>query len=63
MGGLVFKIRAKRGAIEVGHEKLLRDKGYLKGGVLLEREGGRFSKLFHHFSFFCLVNIYACCNQ
>ena len=58
-------------------KKLLRDKGLVERvGVLLERGGGGGgSKVFHQFSFgkaffhdhwntfFCLVNIQACCNQ
>ena len=54
-------------------KKLLRNRGLVERGVLLERG---FSKLFYQFffrkacfhnywntSFFCLVNIQACCSQ
>ena len=56
-------------------KKLLRTRGLVERGDLLERGGGEGSKLFHQFSlrkacfqyywnaFFCLIIIHTCCNQ
>ena len=67
-GSFVFKISTKRGVMK----KLLRDRGLVERGVLLESGGfqivssvflqkSMFSLLLEYF--FCLVNIHACCNQ
>ena len=73
-GGVLFlKLVQSRGVMK----KLLRNRGQLKGGGSLQKERG-VSKLFYQFLFrkacfhyyqntwfffFCLINIYACCNQ
>ena len=56
-------------------KKLLRNRGLVERGVLLERRVSKllyqffFRKAYIHyywntfFLFFCLVNVHACCNQ